>query len=111
MAITKEVIRQCLISKREEIENAEVVFRPFDFDEYGNYVFVGVRHVGKSYMMYQRVKQLLNEGIGWDEILFVDFEDERLAEIDAMDLNQFLEVHLEVYGKKPYIFLYEIQNI
>ena len=81
MAITKEVIRQCLIGKREEIENAEVVFRPFEFDDMGNYVFVGVRHVGKSYMMYQRVKQLLNAGIGWDEILFVDFEDERLAEI------------------------------
>ena len=111
MAITKEVIRQCLISKREEIESVEVVFRPFEFDENGNYVFVGVRHVGKSYMMYQRVKQLLNEGVGWDEILFVDFEDERLAEIDAMDLNQFLEVHLEVYGKKPYVFLDEIQNI
>ena len=47
MAITKEVIRQCLISKREEIESAEVVFRPFEFDENGNYVFVGVRHVGK----------------------------------------------------------------
>ena len=26
MAITKEVIRQCLRSKREEIENAEVIF-------------------------------------------------------------------------------------
>ena len=111
MAITKEVIRQCLISKREEIENAEVIFRPFEFDEIGNYVFVGVRHVGKSYMMYQRVKELLNNGVGWDEILFVDFEDERLAEIDAMDLNLFLEVHLEVYGKTPYIFLDEIQNV
>lgn len=111
MAINKEIIRQCLISKREEIENAEVVFRPFEFEETGNYVFVGVRHVGKSYMMYQRVKQLLNSGIGWDEILFVDFEDERLAEVDTLDLNLFLEVHLEIYGKKPYIFLDEIQNV
>lgn len=33
MAITKEVIRQCLQSKREEIENADVVFRPFEFEE------------------------------------------------------------------------------
>ena len=63
MAITKEVIRQCLISKREEIESAEVVFRPFEFDENGNYVFVGVRHVGKSYMMYQRVLPVLKEAL------------------------------------------------
>lgn len=111
MAISKEIIRQCLQDKRDEINSAEVIFRPFDFEEKGNYVFVGVRHVGKSYMMYQRVKQLLASSIGWDEILFVDFEDERLTEMDANDLNLFLEVHLETYGKRPYIFLDEVQNI
>lgn len=111
MAISKEIIRQCLQDKRDEIDSAEVILRSFDFEEKGNYVFVGVRHVGKSYMMYQRVKQLQASGIGWDEILFVDFEDERLAEIDANDLNLFIEVHLETYGKRPYIFLDEVQNI
>lgn len=111
MAISKDLIRRCLRDVRDEIENAEVVFRPFDFEDKGNYVFVGVRHVGKSYMLYQRVKQLLSQGIGWDEILFVDFEDERLAEVEAADLNAFLETHLEQYGKRPYIFLDEIQNV
>lgn len=111
MAISKEIIRQCLQDKRDEIDNAEIIFRPFDFEDKGNYVFVGVRHVGKSYMMFQRVKQLQASGIGWDEILFVDFEDERLTEVDANDLNLFIEVHLETYGKRPYIFLDEVQNI
>lgn len=111
MAISKEIIRQCLQDKRDEIDSAEVILRPFDFEDKGNYVFVGVRHVGKSYMMYQRVKQLQASGIGWDEILFVDFEDERLSEIDTNDLNLFIEVHLETYGKRPYIFLDEVQNI
>ena len=111
MAISKEIIRQCLQDKRDDIDNAEVIYRPFDFEDTGNYVFVGVRHVGKSYMMYQRVKQLQASGIGWDEILFIDFEDERLTEINANDLNTFIEVHLETYGKRPYIFLDEIQNI
>lgn len=111
MAISKEIIRQCLQDKRDEIDSAEVILRPFDFEDKGNYVFVGVRHVGKSYMMYQRVKQLQASGIGWDEILFVDFEDERLSEIDTNDLNLFIEVHLETYGKRPYIFLDEVQNV
>ena len=111
MAVTKDIIRECLRDKRDEIESAEVNFRPFEFEENGNYVFVGVRHVGKSYVMFQRVKQLLASGIGWDEILFVDFEDERLAEMDANDLNMLLETHLETFGKKPYIFLDEIQSI
>lgn len=111
MAVNKEIIRQCLQDKRDEIDNAEIIIRPFDFEDKGNYVFVGVRHVGKSYMMYQRVKQLQASGIGWDEILFVDFEDERLSEFDTNDLNLLIEVHLETYGKQPYVFLDEVQNI
>lgn len=111
MSVSKEILRQCIRDKREEIEQAEIVERPFEFEENGNYVFVGVRHVGKSYMMYQRVHQLLAAGHGWDEILFVNFEDERLSEMTALDLNLLLEVHLETYGKKPYVFLDEIHNI
>ena len=75
MSVSKDVIKQCLISKQREIEEAVIVNRPVSFEENGNYVIVGVRHVGKSYMLYQRVRQLHEAGTGWDEILFVDFED------------------------------------
>lgn len=111
MKVTKEIIYRCVQDKRDEIENATIVARPFDFEDCANYVMVGVRHVGKSYMLYQRVRQLLREGHGWDEILFVDFDDERLSEFGTEDLNLLLEAHLERYGKRPYIFLDEVQNI
>lgn len=111
MALSKDIIKRCVRDKRDEIETAEIITRPFNFEEHGNYVMVGVRHVGKSYMLYQRVRQLLSQGHGWDEILFVDFDDERLAEIDTSDLDLFIETHLETYGKRPYVFLDEIQNI
>ncbi len=111
MRITKDIIYRCLQDKREEIENAHVILRPYEFDENANAVMVGIRHVGKSYMLYQRVKQLLNEGHGWDEILFVDFDDERLAEFTTDDFNLLLEAHWERYGKRPYVFLDEAQNI
>lgn len=111
MSISKDIIKRCIRDKRDEIEAANIVFRPFSFEEHGNYVMVGVRHVGKSYMLYQRVRQLLSQGHGWDEILFVDFDDERLAEITTSDLDLFIETHLETYGKRPYVFLDEIQNI
>ena len=54
MSVSKDVIKQCLISKQREIEEAVIVNRPVSFEENGNYVIVGVRHVGKSYMLYQR---------------------------------------------------------
>lgn len=91
MSISKDIIRRCLRDKRDEIEAANIISRPFLFEELGNYVMVGVRHVGKSYMLYQRVRQLLSQGHGWDEILFVDFDDERLAEIETSDLNLFID--------------------
>lgn len=111
MSISKDVIKQCLIGKQKEIDEAVIVERPAVFEENGNYVIVGVRHAGKSYLLYQRVRQLQAAGMGWDEILFVDFEDERLAEFQAEDFNNLLEAHLELYGKKPVLFLDEVQNI
>ena len=111
MSINKDVIKQCLISKQREVDEAVIVNRPIDFEENGNYVIVGVRHAGKSYLLYQRVRQLQAAGMGWDEILFVDFEDERLAEFQTEDFESLLEAHLELYGKKPIVFLDEVQNI
>ena len=111
MALDKSILRQCIIDKRDEIDSAEIVRRDFDFEENGNYVFVGVRHAGKSYLMYQRVREILDGGHGWDEILYLNFEDERLAELRAEDLNTILEVHYEHSGKKPFIFLDEMQNV
>lgn len=63
--------------------------------------------------MYQQIKRLLNEGVGLYQIVYVNFEDERLLEMTSEDLNLILEIGLEMSGmnKRPYIFLDEIQNI
>ena len=113
MAVNKDIIKRCIIDKREEILSVEVVERPFQFEAKANYVFVGLRRVGKSYMLYQRVRQLLAAGTKITDILFVNFEDERLSELTANDLNAVLEAHYEMSGSgiKPVLFFDEIQNI
>lgn len=58
MSISKDILRCFLRDKREEIETATVIGRSLDLEENGNYVMVGLRHVGKSYMLYQRVTHL-----------------------------------------------------
>ena len=61
-----------------------------------NYCFVGIRRTGKSYMMYQQIKQLEENGIPLSQIVYVNFEDERLLEMTAADLNLILEIGLEI---------------
>lgn len=113
MGIAKNVIKQCIIDKREEIASLDIVERPFAFEECANYVFVGLRRVGKTYMLYQRVNQLLSNGVDQKDILFLNFEDERLSEMQSDDLNSILEVHYEMSGSdiKPVLFFDEIQNV
>ena len=64
-------------------------------------------------MLYQQVRKLMDSGIPLTEILYVNFEDERLLEATTEDLNMILEIGLEMAGKgkKPCIFLDEIQRV
>ena len=107
----KDILKMVIADNQLEVPRYEVNFRNFAFEKYGNYVFVGVRRAGKSYLLYQRMQQLLAQGVGWDEMLYINFEDERLVGMSLADLNMLLEIHLEMYGKKPILFLDEIQNI
>ena len=64
-------------------------------------------------MMYQQIHNLMNDGIPSSQIVYVNFEDERLLEIGVEDLNTILEIGIEFSGSngKPYLFLDEIQNV
>lgn len=109
--MNKEILKQVIADNKLEISNYQLIERNFNFEEFGNYVFVGIRRAGKSFLLYQRIQQLLKSGIGWDEMLYVNFEDERLIGMKLDDLNMLLEAHFEMYEKKPMFFLDEIQVI
>ncbi|MDD4190418.1 MAG: ATP-binding protein [Mangrovibacterium sp.] len=107
----KNILKTVIADNQAEVPRYKVIPREFIFEDFANYVFTGIRRAGKSYLLYQRMQQLLAQGIQWDEMLYINFEDERLTGMIAEDLNLLLEVHLEMYGKKPILFLDEIQNI
>ncbi|MCL2329249.1 MAG: ATP-binding protein [Bacteroidetes bacterium] len=109
--ISKDTLKQVIADNQVEVANYKIIERDFSFEEFGNYVFVGIRRAGKSFLLYQRIQQLLAQGVKWDELLYINFEDERLDGMAITDLNLLLEVHWETYGKKPVLFLDEIQNI
>ena len=107
----KQLLKQILRDNQQEVERYEVVPRRLQLDEFPCRVLVGVRRAGKSYMLYHRIQQLLAEGRRWDEILYLNFEDERLENFGTDDFNRLLECHQEMCGKRPMLFLDEVQNI
>ena len=111
MAITNETFRTLIREGQEVIGETELYDRPFEFEENGRYVLVGVRQAGKSYMLYKRAKQLLESGHQLEEIVYIDFDDERLLGMTADEFDSILQAYSSVYSHKPILFFDEIQNV
>ncbi len=113
MYMNRDVLKQIIIDQKEMYLGNPLISRDYDLEENVNYCFVGIRRTGKSYMMYQQIHDLMNDGISSSQIVYVNFEDERLLEISVDDLNTILELGIEFSGSKgkPYLFLDEIQNV
>ena len=69
----KEIISRIIREGQDYIPEIELYNRPMELELKGNYVFVGVRQCGKSYMLYQRIQQLLQEGHSIKEIVYVNY--------------------------------------
>ncbi len=72
---------------------------------------IGPRRVGKTYFMFQIIKKLLNK-VPKEEILFIDFEDNRLANLKADQLDDIFVAYAEISRYKlKYLFFDEVQAI
>ena len=111
--MNRDTLKQIMIDQKETYLNNTIITRQYTLEENVNYCFVGIRRTGKSYLMYQQIKQLESKGVPLSQIVYVNFEDERLLETKVTDLNTILEIGIEMSGStnKPYLFLDEIQNI
>ncbi len=74
---------------------------------------IGVRRCGKTYMLYDTINKL-SQKINKTQILFINFEDERL-ELGVDELDLVLQGYAELYPDQEmgecYFFFDEIQNI
>lgn len=68
-------------------------------------VVIGVRRSGKSTLCYNA---LTRKGI---KFAYVNFDDERLINLQGEDLNDVLEVLYKINGDFDHLFIDEIQNI
>lgn len=109
--MNKDLAKIIITENQKLISNICFYHRDYQFDEHLNYVLVGLRRAGKSYLLYQQIHNLLKQGHNITEILYFNFEDDRLDNIKIEDLDLIKTSYEEMFDSKPFIFLDEIQNI
>lgn len=76
---------------------------------------IGIRRSGKTYFIFSQIEDLLKGGLPPAELMYINFDDERLAELKGPELGLIMEAYFELYpenkDKKVYLFFDEIQNI
>jgi len=79
-------------------------------------VYIGVRRSGKSVFMFQLIKRLLDAGIPRQNILYLNFFDDRLYSLQHENPGVILEAYFSLYPEKKstekvYCFFDEIQVV
>ena len=74
-------------------------------------VITGIRRCGKSVLLMQIMDELKTQGIGKDQILYINFEDYDYSFIrTGMDLHDYVKSQITT-DKKYYLFFDEIQTV
>jgi predicted AAA+ superfamily ATPase len=109
--MNKEVFKTLIKEGQDELLDVKLYERPFVFEDNGRYVLVGIRQAGKSFLLYQRAKLYLKDGHDIKEMVYINFDDERLLGMMSDDFDLILQSYATMYDLKPILFFDEIQNI
>lgn len=79
-------------------------------------VCIGVRRCGKSTYLYQIIQRLLDRGVSRQNILYLNFFDDRLHGLNRDNLASVAEAYFSLYPEKKdaetiYCFFDEIQSV
>lgn len=112
----KDVIKSLIAIKQNEIP-FDVIERDISLPINRKKIITvpGVRRCGKSTMMEIAINELVASGISPERILWLGFDDERLKNMNADELDDVIISYMEMYPNIPikeiYMFFDEIQLI
>ena len=107
----KNIAKKLIRENQQMVRDLSFIRRDVEFEPHSCYVLVGLRRAGKSYMLYQRMHDLLQQGHSIEEFLYFNFEDDRLADIQLSDLDLIKQAYEELYAHQPIFMLDEIQLV
>ena len=109
--MNKEILKKVIYDQHQVIRDAVIVDRDIELEKNANYVLVGLRRAGKTTLLYKRVQDLIKDGVEWNQIIYINFDDERLIDFKLDDFDDILLVAEEMSSEKHYFYFDEIQNI
>jgi hypothetical protein len=75
----------------------------------------GVRRSGKTFLFFDAIRRLAEQGVDRRRMIYLNFEDDRLQPLRADELDLVLrclrELFPETAGQRVYLFLDEVQNV
>jgi predicted AAA+ superfamily ATPase len=114
---TSEKLKKCLV-EWHDFKIPPLVPRNFSrqtLDEKRIVAVIGPRRAGKTYVCFEMISDLLKHGLPRENIIYMNFEDERLVPIDGTELTLLIDVNTELYERNEnlpcYCFIDEIQNV
>ena len=74
---------------------------------------IGLRRVGKTYLLYQVMSELMRRGKRPEELLYINLEDNRLESLTSKDLSYLVEIYARRNpgSKEMFLFLDEVQVV
>ena len=105
----KDTISKIILENQNLIFSKKLIQRNYHIPQTEHItVLTGIRRAGKTHILYSIAQQYKKE-----DILFLDFEDERLLELNLRtNYDVILDSYQQIYpDKKPIIFFDEIQNL
>ena len=107
-----DTLKEVILDQLEIIKTAEIIDRNYFFEKNVNYILVGLRRAGKSTLLYKIAKELVANGCDWSQIIYINFEDDRLLGFSVSDFNDIIETAQELTDEKEiYYFFDEIQLV
>lgn len=115
MSALLNLIREEFIIKINKLNN--VVQRNVHINEMPNKikVIIGMRRTGKTYYLLNQIKQLLESGLPYSRLIYINLEDDRLQPMNAKQLadlvDEFYALYPENHRQRCYLFFDEIQTV
>ena len=114
--MTKKEMFKYIIKEFHEARLPELYERKLTIPETQKVIsLIGLRRAGKTFYFYQLINNLIEDSINPSQILYINFEDDRILPLNVKELNTILEAYYELYpentGETLYLFFDEIQNI